>query len=187
MIELGITPAMPVEDPFVFETASASLAHPSVSRAINPNHYGDAAQAFLCLASMIEETKEPSLVRRFFQVSPVQGFYLDFCRLTPMDCSAVANLLSNCPYRIPTLHLNFCNLTSVSIEKFHRISSTTPNCWNQCTEVEVNYNTPSFSTRLSLLTRIKWFQHTNIFCLCGLQYPKGLPPERFHLHIVCLA
>ena len=182
VIELGITSPMPVEKPFVFETASVSFSHPSGLRAINPHHYGDAAQAFLCLASMIEETRDPSLVRRVFEGLSIQGFYLDFCRLTPMDCSAVANFLSKCPHHIPTLHFNFCSLTSVSIEKFHRISTTTPNCWNQCTKVEVNYNTPSFSTRLSLLTQIKWFQHTKVLCLRGLQYPKGLLPKAFQLH-----
>ena len=182
-IELGITPALPVEDPFVFQTAAISLPHPSVlAHVIKSNHNADAAQAFLCLVSIIDETKDPSLVRRIFQASSIQGIYLDFCRLTPMICSVVANFLSKCPYHLLALCFNFCSLTSVSLEKFHRISTTTLNCWNQCTEVQLNYNAPSFSASLSLLPQIKWFQHTKILCLRGLQYPKGLPPESFQLH-----
>ena len=182
-IELGITPALPVEDPFVFQTAAILLPRPSVlAHVIKSNHNADAAQAFLCLVSMIDETKDPSLVRGIFQASSIQGIYLDFCRLTPTICSVVANFLSKCPYHLLALCFNFCSLTSVSLEKFHRISTTTLNCWNQCTEVQLNYNAPSFSASLSLLPQIKWFQHTKILCLRGLQYPKGLPPESFQLH-----
>ena len=176
-IELGVAT---VKDPFKFETTAVSLPRPSVSRAIL-KHSGNAAQAFLCLASMIEETKDPSLVRRIFMGSPIKGFYLDFCRLTPMDCLVVANCLSQCPHPLPTLHFNFCSLTSVSLEILQRISSTTPNCLNRCTEVQMNYNGPSFSKSLSLLPLIQWFQHTKTLCLCGLQYPKGHPPEAFQL------
>ena len=181
VIELGITPAVPVYDPFKFETAAVSLQHPSVSRDI-PKQNADAAQAFLCFASMLDETKDLSLVRRIFRSSLIQGIYLDFCKLTPMDCTAVANFLSNCPYHIPTLHFNFCSLTSVSLEIFHRISTTTHKCCNQCREVQMNYNAPSFSANLSLLPQMRWFQHTKIVCLRGLQYPKGHPPEAFQLH-----
>ena len=179
-IELGITPAMPVDDLFKFEI-TGSLSHPSVSRAI-PEHNSDAAQAFLCLASMIDETKDSSLVRSIFNSSPIEGLYLHFCRITPMDCSAVANILSNCPYHLSTLCFNFCSLTSVSLEIFHRVSTTTPKCWNKCTEVQMNYNAHSFSASLSLLPQIKWFQHTQVLCLHGLQYPKGHSPETFQLH-----
>ena len=181
VIKLGITSAVQVDDPFKFETAAVSLQPPSVLRDI-PKQNADAAQGFLCFASMIYETKDLSLVRRIFRGSSIQGIYLDFSKLTTMDCTAVANFLSNCPYHIQTLHFNFCSLTSVSLEIFHRISTTTPNCWDQCTEVQLNYNAPSFSASLSLLPQIRWFQHTKILCLRGLQYPKGLPPEAFQLH-----
>ena len=173
--------AVPVDDPFEFETVPVSLQLPSLSRAIR-KHNSVAAQVFLCLASMIDETKDLSLVRRIFRSSSIKGIYLDFCKLTPMDCTAVANFLSNCPYHIQTLHFNFCSLTSVSLEIFHRISTTTPKCWDQCKEVQMNYNAPRFSASLSLLPQIRWFQHTKILCLRGLQYPKGLPPEAFQLH-----
>ena len=181
VIELGITSALPVDDPFKFETVTVSLQLPSVSRNI-PKPNADAAQVFLTFALMIDETKDLSLVRRIFTSSLIQGIYLDFCRPTPMDCTAVANFLSQCPYHIPTLHFNFCSLTSVSLEIFHRISTNTPNCWDQCTEVQLNYNAPSFSASLSLLPQIRWFQHTEVLCLRGLQYPKGHPPEAFQLH-----
>ena len=118
-----------------------------------------------------------------FEGSSIQGFYLDFCRLTPMDCTAVANFLSKCRYHLSTLHFNFCNLTCASLEIFHRISTTTgtTNCWNECTEVEMSYNAPSFSASLSRLPQIQWFQNTKILCLHGLQYPK-CSPEAFQLH-----
>ena len=100
-----------------------------------------------------------------------------------MDCTAVANFLSKCRYHLSTLHFNFCNLTCASLEIFHRISTitSTTNCWNECTEVEMSCNAPSFSASLSRLPQIQWFQNAKILCLHGLQYPK-CSPEAFQLH-----
>ena len=149
------TIACKVNELFKFETVARLISQPSVSCDFTQDDKRySAAQIFLCLAYMIAETKCSSLIRKIFKYKciPISGFHLDFCKLTPMDCSVVANFLSNCPYNLPLLHFNFCSLTDVSLEIFYRISTKTQfNCWNQCSEVQMNYNTPSFSANLSYL------------------------------------
>ena len=176
-----------ISDTFNFEkTATRLVSQPSVSRDFSlDDKRHSAAQKFLCLASMIAETENCSLVTEIFKCNHIHGFHLDFCKLTPMDCSVVANFLSNCPDHLPLLHFNFCSLTGLSLEIFHKISTDTQfnyYCWNQCKEVQMNYNTPSFSASLSYLPQIPWFQNTKLLSLHGLQYPQDQPPEAFQLH-----
>ena len=176
--------ACDIIDPFKFETVACSILQPTVSRDFSQDDKCySAAKNFVCLACMIAETTNSSLfIRKIFQYRQIDGFHLDFCKLPPMDCSVVAKFLSNYPYCLPLLRFNFCSLTGLSLEIFHKIATNTTNCWKQCTEVQMNYNTPSFSTSLSYLPQIPWFQNTKIFVLYGLQYPQGQPPEAFQLH-----
>ena len=176
---------MPIRDSFNFETVARSILKPIVSRdfSLDEKRYL-AAQQFLCLAYMIAETEDSVLIKNIYLFHQIQEFHLDFCRLTPMDCSVVATFLSNCPYHLPLLRFNFCSLTGLSLEIFYRVSTKTKVCWNECTEVQINYNGPSFSANLSYLPQIPWFKNTKVLSLYGLQYPRSQPPEAFQLHVL---
>ena len=94
------------------------------------------------------------------------------------------NFLENCDQSDETVPATFNHSVEVAdrlLGLFHGTSNTGP---TQYTEVCIEFCTPSLSSMLFLFPQIPWFQQTKVLCLHGLQYPKGLCPDTFQLHIL---
>ena len=114
-------------------------------------------------------------------VCSLRKIEVGYCKLTALECSAIASFLSKSPHPLKSIKFNFCNLTKRSVEIFHKISTSGSCTLKECNKCHLNYCAPSFSSALSLLPQVPWFQHTKVLHLHGLRYPKGLLPDKFHL------
>ena len=157
----------------------SSQSKPTASR-------GSATQAFLNIATMLTETSDETFVHCFTsnKRKRVHAIRLGYCRLTAVECSAIAKFISKCSSKIKFLCFDFCNLSDQSLKIFDKVSNSVHCNLQCCPTIHLNYCASTFSAGLVHIPRIPWFNQTKVVHLHGLQYPNGLNSEAFNLYSI---
>ena len=157
-------------------------------------YYGsDAIHIFLLSVHLIYESRKFILFQKLLDSlneKERNKLFFSRCRLTTTDCTALAHFLSGTKHEWKLIAFDICSLTGHSLEIFHKIS-VEQHTTSQFEEIYFSYNAASFTTKLCLLPKIRWFTKTKKVTIDGLQYDEGVPTQLEEavnavLEMVCL-
>ena len=125
---------------------------------------------FLFLCHLIYESQNLSLFHNLGSAIVGAKLSAAWQSMSPFDCLVLAHFLAWCDCSLKLLDLRYCGLTSQSLEVMQRVNlehhGTT-----QIEEVDLGYN-HKLIAKLSLLSKLPIFEHTQVLIARGLQHPE---------------